>query len=147
MSKDLTTGDSADIDVVTENGDVGGWDRERNLGKGRVQRFNANDLVLLLREAESTKETVDFHLGVGWPNTNVVTMLIRDSRTFNTKFNMNAVPVTTDLEKFTRSDDRCGIWILSVVNTLGLGKSAGGKFTCNSSLTKETEAGKGDLPR
>lgn len=36
-TEDLTTGDGADVDVVAEDGSIGRWDRERYLGKSRVE--------------------------------------------------------------------------------------------------------------
>lgn len=99
MTEDLATCDSADIDVVAEDGNIGGGDRERNLGESRVERLNSDNLVFLLPQAKCTEKTGDFDFWVRRPNTNVVAMLIGYSRTFDTKLNVDAVTVAACLEE------------------------------------------------
>jgi hypothetical protein len=99
-AEDLTTGNSADIDVVSENGSVGCGNGERNLGKGGIQGFNADNVVLFVEQPESAEKTVDLNVWVRRPHSDVIPMLICDPGTLGIKLDMNTVPFCGRLEKF-----------------------------------------------
>lgn len=94
----MTTGDSANINIVTEDSDICGRDGEGNLGQGGIQRFNSNDVILLVVQTESAKNAIDFNIGIRRPDTNVVSMLICYSRALCVQFYMDAIAVFGVLE-------------------------------------------------
>ena len=51
-SEELSAGDGHDVDIVAEDGEVSGRNRERNLSEGGVKRFNADDGVLFIVKTE-----------------------------------------------------------------------------------------------
>ena len=61
-TEDLTASDGADVDVVTEDGDVGRRDGERNLCKRRVEGLDLDDGILLVVESKSAEQTFDLNL-------------------------------------------------------------------------------------
>ncbi len=97
-TKDLTTGESADINVVTKDSGIRSGHREGDLGESGVKRLDANNSVLLVVETESAKETVNLELGVGGPDTNVIAVLVGHTRAFNVELDVHAIPVTAHLE-------------------------------------------------
>lgn len=129
-SENLATSDGVDINVVSKNGAVGGGDGEGDLGQSRVKRFDPNDSILLVVQAQSAEHTFDLQIGVDWPNTQVISMLVCDARTFGVELDVYAVTISLGREKFASQRDRCGVRILCVVDTLSLGKCASGVFTC-----------------
>ncbi len=128
-TEDLTTCDGADVDVVTEDSDVGGGDRERNLGKRRVEGLDLNDGVLLVVETESAEQTFDLDLRVGGPDTDVVAMLVCDAGVLSVELDVNAVAVSAVSEQFTSDSYGRRVGVLCVMNALGSGESTGREFT------------------
>jgi hypothetical protein len=94
----LTTSHSADVYVVTEDSDVGGGNGKRYFGESRVERFNTNDIVPLVPEAKDTKKTFDFDFGIRGPHTDVITMLICDTRPLDAKFEVDTIAVGLHLK-------------------------------------------------
>jgi hypothetical protein len=128
-SEHLTTGKTADVKVVAEDSVIGSRDGEGDLGESGIERFDSNDSVLLVEQSKGAEETVNFNIGVGRPDTNVITVLISDTRTFSVEFEVNTVTVLGVLEKFTGDSDRGRVGVLCVMNTLGLGQSTSRQFT------------------
>ena len=50
-SEELSAGDGHDVDIVAEDGEASGRNRERNLSEGGAERFNADDGVLFIVKA------------------------------------------------------------------------------------------------
>ena len=130
-AEDLTARDSADVDVVTKDGDISGGNRERNFGEGRVKRLNLDDSILLLVEAQGAQKALNFRLSVGRPNTDVVAMLVSDARVLRVKLGVNAVAVGIGGKELPGDGDWGGVGVLRVVNALGASESARRKFTCS----------------
>ena len=128
--KELSAGDCHDIDVVSKNGEISGRDRERNLGKSRIKRFNVDDGILLVVKSESAQQTVNLDVWVAWPNTDVVTMLVVDTGTLDTEFHMDTISIRSDLEELTSNGDGGREGVLGVVDALGTCQSTSRKFTC-----------------
>ena len=114
---------------MTKNGDVCGGNREWNFRQRRIKRFNVNDSVFLVVQAQSAQETGNFEISIRWPNTDVITVLVADTGTLSLKFDMDTVSAPGVLEQLPRYRNRCGEGILGIVNTLGLGEGAGRVFT------------------
>lgn len=75
---EVLTGDrGADFHVIAGNSLVGGRGWERNLGSW-VEGLDSNNRVALLKEASNLEESLDFLAGVGGPDGNVVTSLVRE---------------------------------------------------------------------
>ena len=51
-SKELTTSNGHDIDIVSENGEISGRNRERDFGESGIERLDVDDGVLLVIETE-----------------------------------------------------------------------------------------------
>lgn len=117
-TQDLTANEGADVDVVTKNSDIGGRDGERNLGESRIERLNANDGILLLVKAKCTEKTIDLNFGIGGPDTDVVTVLICDTRTLCAELDMNTVTVSTNDKEFFGKRNGSRIRVLGVMNAL-----------------------------
>jgi hypothetical protein len=128
--KELSAGDGHDIDVVSKNGEISGRDGERNLGKSRIKRFNVNDGILLVVKSESTQQTVNFDIRVAWPDTDVVTVLVVDTGTLDTKFHMDTVSISSNLEELTSNGDGSREGVLGIVDALGPCQSTSRKLTC-----------------
>ena len=131
-TEDLTTCDGADVNVVTEDGNVGRGDGERNFGKRRIEGFDLDDSVLLIVETKSAEQTFNLDLGVGRPYADVVTMLVGDAGVFSVELSMNAVAVSALSEEFASDSDGCRVGVLCVMDALGTGESASRKFTWTS---------------
>lgn len=129
-AENLTTSDSIDINVVPEDGGVGCGDREGNLGKSRVKGLDSDHGILLIVKAESAEQTLDLQIRIDGPNTQVVAMLVGDSRAFRVKLDVDTVAVGVRFEQLASDTDGRSVGILCVVNALGLGKGAGRVFTC-----------------
>lgn len=127
-AKDLTTSDSADIDVVAKNRDVGGRDGERNLGECRVEGFDVDDSVLLVVETQGTQQTLNLNFCVRRPDTDVIAMLVSDARVLGVEFDVNAVAVGSLREELAGDSDRGGVRVLRVVNALRPSESTGGQL-------------------
>jgi hypothetical protein len=78
---------------------------------------------------ESTQKALNLQIGVDGPDTQVVTMLVGDTRAFGVKLNVDTITVGASLEELTGYVDGGSVGILRIVDTLGLGKGAGGIFT------------------
>ena len=124
-TKDLTTGEGADVDVVTEDGSVSSGYREGNLGQCGIERLNVDDSVLLLVETESAEKAVDFCVSIQRPNTDVITVLVRDTGTLCAELNVHAVAVRAGGKEFLGHCDGCRVGVLCVMDALGAGESAG----------------------
>jgi hypothetical protein len=128
-AEDLTTDDSADIEVVSENGGVGCGDGERNLGKCGIKGLDADHGILLVEQTESAEEASNLDVWVQRPHADVITVLIRDSRALGAKLEMDTVPLLGRLEQLASRSDRCRVRVLGVVDALGLCERTGGQFT------------------
>jgi hypothetical protein len=104
---------------MTEYGGVCRGNREWYFCKGWVERFDSNDGVPLLREAESTQKAFHLNIWVGGPNTNVVAVLICDARPFDVEFHMNTVAIIGILEQLAGDGNGRSIWVLCVMDTFG----------------------------
>ena len=93
-TKNLTASDGADVDVVTEDGDVGRRNGERNLCKRRIEGFNLDDGVLLVVKSKSAEQTLDLHLRIRGPDTDVIAMLVGDAGVLGVKLDVDAVAVS-----------------------------------------------------
>jgi len=129
-AKELSAGDGHDIDIVTENGEVGGRNRERDLGKSGIERFDADNSVLLIVKTEGVQHTVNLDIWVVRPDTNVIAVLVVDTGTLDVELHVNAASVGTSFEELTSDGDRCWVGVLGVVDTLRSCQSTSGKFTC-----------------
>ena len=96
----MSTCDCVDIKIVTEDSAIGGGHGERNLGESRIKGFNANNLVLLVPQAECAENAVDFDARVGGPNTDVITVLIGETGTLYAELDVHAVAIPDILEQF-----------------------------------------------
>lgn len=82
-TKDLTASNSADVDIVTEDSAVSGGNRERYLGESRIKGFDTDDSIALVVQAKGTEETIYLQFSIRGPNTEMVTVLISNARSFN----------------------------------------------------------------
>ena len=96
----MTTDKGTDINVVAEDRNVSGGDREWNLSQSGVERLDVNDGILLVVKTESEEKTSNFDLSVGGPDTDVVTVLVGNTRTFDVKLDVDTVTVGVGREKF-----------------------------------------------
>jgi hypothetical protein len=62
--------------------------------------------------------------------------LICDPRAFSIKLNVDTVPLRGHLEKFAGGGDGSRVWVLGVVDTLGLGQSPGRQLTYEPSANR-----------
>lgn len=127
-AQDLSAGESADVDVVTEDGAVGGRHGEGNLGQSRVERLDVDHSIALLVKTQCAEQTLHFDVRVERPYTDVVTVLVGDARTLRAEFDVDTIPVCIASEKFTSDSDGCGIRVLGIVDTLRPGECTSGKF-------------------
>lgn len=74
----------------------GHW--EWHLGKSRIKRLDSNDGIPLLRKTNGTKKTFDFDIWIGWPNANVIAMLVSYAGSSDVKFYVDTIPVLGVLE-------------------------------------------------
>lgn len=114
---------------MAEDGAVSGGNGEGNLGKSGIQRVYTDDGILLVVETKGAKQSVNLDIRVCGPDTDVITMLIIDSRAVNAKLDVNTVAVGGFLEKFTGDSNRCREGVFGIMNSLGTGESAGREFT------------------
>lgn len=128
-AEDLTSGNSADVDVVAQDGAISRRDRERYFGEGRVQGLDANDGISLIVQPQDAEETLNLNVGIQRPQANVITMLISNSRAFGVEFNVNAITFCVSSKELARNRDRSGIRVLCVVDALGLSQGTGRVFT------------------
>jgi len=54
-AENLTTSDSTDVNVVTEDSDVGRRDGEWNLGESRIEGINIYNCILLIVKSKRAK--------------------------------------------------------------------------------------------
>ena len=110
---------SADVDIVSEYGGVccGYW--EWHFRKGRVERFDSNDGVPLLREAKCTQKAFHLNIWIGGPNANMVTVLVCYAGPFDVEFHMNTIAIMGILEQFAGDGNGRSVWILRVMNAFG----------------------------
>ena len=114
---------------MAQNSAVGGRDGERDFGKGRVERFNANDSIALIVDAKDAEQTLDFNVGIKRPKSEVVAVLVCDSRAFGVELDVNTVALGSLLEEFVGDADGRRERILGVVDSLCLRESTSGIFT------------------
>lgn len=114
---------------MSEDGGVGSRDGEGDLGKSRVQRLNTDDGILLVVKPESTQKALNLQIGVNGPDTQVVTMLVGNTRSFGVKLDVDTITVRASLEELTSDVDGGSVGVLSIVDTLGLGQGTGRIFT------------------
>lgn len=131
--KELTTGNGHDIDIVAEDGEISGRNRERNLGESGVERFDPDDSIPLIVKAERAQQAVNLDIWVARPDADVVAVLVVDTGALDVEFQMNAVSIRVDVEELASDVDGSRERVLSIVYTLRSCQSAGGKFTCRTS--------------
>lgn len=129
-TKYLTTSKGADVDVVTEHSAVCRGDGEGYLGQSGIERLDVDDCVTLVVETQRAKQTLDFDIRVERPDTDVITVLIRDTRSLGAELDVNTVPVRTVREELASVGDRRRVRVLCIVNALGPRESARGQFAC-----------------
>jgi hypothetical protein len=130
VAEELTTGEGGDVDVVAEDGAVGGRRRERHLGERRVERGNVDDGVALLPEAERAEEAGNLDIGVRRPDTDVVTVLVGEARAVDIELDVHAVPVVRLLEELVGVRNRGRVRVLRVVDAARLRKRTSRKLAC-----------------
>ena len=74
--------------------------------KGRVEGLDLDDTVLLVVETESAEQALNLNLGVGGPDTDVVSVLVGDAGVLSVEFDVNAVAVSAISEEFASDGDR-----------------------------------------
>jgi hypothetical protein len=121
---------------VAENGKVSGRNQERNLGESGVERFDADDGVLLVVKPESAQQAVNFDIWVAWPDADVVTVLVVITGTFDVEFQVNAASFCADVEELTSDCDRSREGVLGVMDTFRPCQSTGGEFACQVFVSK-----------
>lgn len=109
---------------MPQDGIVGGRGGEGNLGQSGIQALDADNSILLLIKTKCAEEADDFDIRVGGPDSDVVSVLVCHSRTFDVEFNMDAVTIVVRLEQFADDGDRGREGVLDIVNALGLGECA-----------------------
>jgi hypothetical protein len=95
----------------------GHW--EWDFRKGRVEGFDANDGVPLLREAECAQKALHLDVWVGGPNANVVTVLVCYARPFDVELHMNTAAIIGILEQLAGDGNGRSVWVLRVMNAFG----------------------------
>lgn len=77
----LTRRDGRNVEVVTEDGVVGGRSREGDLGESRIEGDDVENGVSLvsLSESEDRKDPFDLDVRVAGPESDVISVLVRDS--------------------------------------------------------------------
>lgn len=58
----------------------------------------------------------------------MIAVLVCDPRTFDVKLDMNAITISTNLEKFASNLDGRGVRVLGIMDTFGLCESTRRKF-------------------
>jgi hypothetical protein len=97
-AQNLTTSDSADVNVVSQNGYVCCRNRERDLCEGRIEGFNADDRVLLVVKTECVEKSINLNVRVRRPNSDMITMLVSHARSFDIQLYVYAIAVGIVLE-------------------------------------------------
>jgi len=106
----LTTHGSADFEVVTQNSFVRRRRGHRYLGRG-IGAADLDDGGALVFNAKNAEETVDFTVGVGGPDGEMVPGLIAETRTLERHFHMEAIALSGG-EYLPRSDDGSDVRIV-----------------------------------
>lgn len=80
-------------------------------------------------KAKCVEETLDFDFSVGGPNTDMVTMLVGHTRTFDIELNVNTIAVGVVREEFAGGGDSSGEGVLGVMDATRLGQSTSRKLS------------------
>lgn len=131
QAQSLTTRNSRNVDIMTEHSLVRRRNGERNLGQLRIERLDIDDSRAALRRSKSERieQPVDLDVRVGRPESDVVAVLVRDTRTLDVELGVYAVTLATDAEQLLDSLDRRGVRILRIVNATCFRQCTRRKFT------------------
>lgn len=128
-SEHLTTCNRTYIDVVSKHRAVSGRNREWDFGQSWIEGIYINHGIFLVSEPEHTNQAVYLDVRIGWPDADMITMLVSYSRAFYVEFHVHAVATRTNIEKLARYRNGGCVRVLGIMNALGLGQSANRKFT------------------
>lgn len=80
-------------------------------------------------KTKRVEETLDFDFSVGWPNTDVITVLVGHTRTFDIELNMNTIAVGAVREELPGGGDSGRERVFGVMNTTRLGQGTSRKLS------------------
>lgn len=110
---------------MPQNRPVSGGYGERDFRQCRIQTLDRDDGVFLLVEAKGKEKPVNFDIGVRWPDSDVVPVLVSDTGTFDIELDVYAVPVVCGLEEFADLSEGRGVRVLLIVDPFGLVERTG----------------------
>ncbi|KAI3480847.1 hypothetical protein L1887_56995 [Cichorium endivia] len=121
---------AGDVEVVAEDGFVGGGHGEGHLGERGVERLDVDDRVALVEQAKDGEGALHLLLRVVRPHGDVVAVLVRDAGAVDVELDVHAGSVGGALDKeLARLRDDGVVGVLGVVDALGAEEGTGGELS------------------